>query len=257
MSNKDKKTFYLNKDKEKPITAGGVIIYRFVSGNMELLMADTRGNYEDLGGRCDKVDKDICTTVAREASEESNELLDKRSIKKRLKDEIPIYMPKMKYVVFVIEATKEEAKLVSSDFGDKELHDDIERKIKWIPLDIVQSKEIFKDRLAWRLKSRNLMEKLKSIKSESKITISLFKTPSTNSTQTNSSSSSDSSDDELEEETKPKPAKKSTKNDTNEKEKKVVKKQTNKKVIKDSDDENKSSDEDVKPTKVKKTIKKN
>lgn len=48
-SKKDRKTFYFNDDNTKPITAGGVIIYRFNKGIMELLLVDSRGNYEDLG----------------------------------------------------------------------------------------------------------------------------------------------------------------------------------------------------------------
>lgn len=169
MSKQIRKTFYLDKEKEKPVTAGGVIIYRFIKKNMELLLVEGRGVYEDLGGRADDDDKDILTTVAREATEESNNLLSKSKIKKRLKDASYIYMPKCKYVVYIIKANDEEEKLVSSDFGDKEMHDDVFRKVKWVPAEIFLSPDVIKHKLNFRLKTKTLFNKIKEIINDKKL----------------------------------------------------------------------------------------
>lgn len=173
-----RKTFYLNGDKEKPITAGGVMIYRLCNNDIEVLLADTRGTFEDLGGRVDNNDKDILSTVAREAFEESNELLNKRKIKSRLKTAQFIYVEKMKYVVYIIPANSDEKKLTSSDFGNIEKHDQIARKIKWFPLSILIKSEIFKEKLNWRIKNRKIFDILKQIKDENTINISIFSSSS-------------------------------------------------------------------------------
>jgi hypothetical protein len=174
IANDKRKTFYLNKDKEKPITAGGVILYRFVKNNMELLLADSRGAYEDLGGCVDDNDKNIYETVSREAYEESNKLLSKTKIKNRLKDAPSMYAPRSKYVVYIIEANGDEAMLKCADFGEKELHDDIFRKIRWIPLDTFLLPETIKHKLNWRLKNTILFSKLKEIKNNKNLDINLF-----------------------------------------------------------------------------------
>lgn len=174
MPPKNKKTFYLDDDKKQQVTSGGVLLYRFVKGNMELLLVESRGGLEDLGGQIDNDDKDIYSTVAREANEESNELLSKITIKRRIKKAQFAYIEKSKYVVYVIEADKKEIKLSSSDFGDTELHENILRKIKWIPLDIFLLPDIIKHKLNWRLKNRALFDILKQIKNDKKCDINMF-----------------------------------------------------------------------------------
>ncbi len=173
-----RKTFYLNADKEKPITAAGVMIYRFYNNDIEVLLVDSRGTYEDLGGRADTKDKDILSTAAREAFEESNELLNKRKIKSRLKTAPFVYVEKMKYIVYIIPANSDEKFLVSSDFGDTEKHDNISRTIKWFSLSMLTKSEIFKDKLNWRIKNRKIFDILKEIKDENKINIGIFSTAS-------------------------------------------------------------------------------
>ena len=49
-----RKTFLLNDDEDMIVSAGGVILYRVKKGNVELLIAESRGLYEDLGGCVDK-----------------------------------------------------------------------------------------------------------------------------------------------------------------------------------------------------------
>ena len=192
MSKQNRKTFYLDKEKEKPVTAGGVILYRFVKKNMELLLVEGRGVYEDLGGRTDNDDKDIYTTVAREASEESNNLLSKSKIKKRIKVAPYIYMAKCKYVIYVIKADENEEKLISSDFGEKEEHDDVFRKVKWIPVDTFLLPDIIKHKLNFRLKSKALFDKIKEIINDKKLDGNMLSDSSKN---INSASDDDSEDE--------------------------------------------------------------
>ena len=170
-----RKTFLLNDDEDMIVSAGGVILYRVKKGNVELLIAESRGLYEDLGGCVDKEDVDIFETVAREAFEESNELISKSKIKKRLKKDVRFcYSKRSKYVTYIIKANTDEAKLKSDDFGDKEIHDDIFRKIKWLPLDVFLSKDIIDHKLNFRLKNKKLFEILTDIKNQNKLGISIF-----------------------------------------------------------------------------------
>ncbi len=196
-----RKIFYLDAKKEKDVTAGGVIIYRIINNKVDLLLSEARGLYEDLGGRTDDDDKDIISTVSREAYEESNKLLDIKSIKKRLKNaDPPIYMKRSKYAVYIIEATKEEEKLKSEKFGNRELHDDVPRKIKWIPLKKFMLPDILKYKINFRLKNKLLFDKLKSLTSEKQLSISMFSSSSGGTTDSDDTDESDSSDDSSESE---------------------------------------------------------
>ena len=94
MSTQNKKTFYIDTEKEKGVTAGGVVLYRFIGKEMELLLIETNGMYEDLGGKADTKDRDILSTVCREAHEESNEIINKRKLKARLKTAPHVYIQK-------------------------------------------------------------------------------------------------------------------------------------------------------------------
>jgi len=65
--NKERYSF---KTEGNDIYAGGVILYKTNDeGDVDLLLIKNRERWEDLGGTIDKQDKDIYTTVAREASE--------------------------------------------------------------------------------------------------------------------------------------------------------------------------------------------
>jgi hypothetical protein len=93
-------------------------------------------------------------------------LLSKIKIKKRLENAPYIYATKSKYIVYIIEANDDEIQLTSKDFGTKEIHDDINRIISWIPLDKFLLPEIVKYKLNWRLKNKILFDKLKDIKNK-------------------------------------------------------------------------------------------
>lgn len=164
MSKPKKFTFNLDNNEEHPVSAGGVLFYRKSKKSIDLLLVSSRGMFEDLGGRVDAADKTIFETVSREVKEESNKQFSKRDILKRVKAcNNYIYMARSKYVVYILPATDEEAKLESSAFGDREIHDDIARTIKWIPLKNFLQKEVIEHKLNWRLKSKQLFDKLKQI----------------------------------------------------------------------------------------------
>lgn len=192
-------TFYIDKNKEQPMKAGGVILYRFNKNSVEILLTESRGLLEDLGGCTDIKDKNIYHTVSREVDEESNSLIKKKDIMKRIKDAQWSYSSRSKYVIFLIKANEKEEKLKSSDFGKKELHDDIKRTISWMKIDDFLMNEVITHKINFRLKNRDLFNKLKAIKLDKQLSKSLF-TDSSN-------KDSDSSDSSIEEKVK-KPTKK-------------------------------------------------
>jgi hypothetical protein len=224
----------LDADKEKPVTAGGVILYRFQKKNMELLLVEGRGVFEDLGGVADEADRDIHSTVSREAWEESNELLSKITIKKRIKESSYVYMPRCKYVVYVIPATKSEEKLTSTDFGDKEEHDNFYRKIKWIPVDTFLSKDIIDHKLNFRLKNGALFNKIKEIKNDKKLDHNML---------SDTSKSTESSNEELESESEEEKVVKKPNTKKGAMKKPIKKKASKKQVSSDEEDESESESE--------------
>lgn len=163
---KDKrKTFYLDDDDEKPLRAGGVIIYKYdKESNIELLLISSRGQYEDIGGCTDNIDEDIFETVSREVEEETNEVITYGEIIKRLHDATYVYSKSSKYIIYIVQATDEETNLESSEFGNKEIHDDISRTISWVPLSTILDKDIIRYKLNFRMKNTYLFDKLRSIK---------------------------------------------------------------------------------------------
>lgn len=174
----EQKTFNISKTPlvtKEIVTSGGVLIYKFSEKGMEILLVNSRGGFEDFGGKIDPDDKNIYKTVAREAFEESNELLNKKQIEARLKVAPYIYIPKSKYVVFIIEANLEEKKLKQEQFGETEIHDNVERKVKWVTLSDLLQPSVIKHKLNWRLKSSKLFSKLHEINNNKKLSVSMFK----------------------------------------------------------------------------------
>lgn len=158
-------------DGEVETTAGGVLLYRRRTDNadnadnagIDLLLSFNRSKYEDLGGTVEEADADIRETIAREVEEESNGMISATSIRARISGDDFIYSRVSKYVLFVIEATEQEAHLTSDDFGPRELHDDFERTIRWVPLTEFLSPETIRDRLNFRLKNRPLFDKVSGL----------------------------------------------------------------------------------------------
>jgi len=165
---KKTKTIFLIKPNDPnaddvEVSAGGVILYRIKDGELQLLLMTNRGKLEDLGGTSEKKDKDIFHTVAREVSEESNRLIDKKSILNRIRNSEYILSRTSKYIIFIIKANDDESKLNSEQFGDREIHDDIPRTIDWVPASEFLKSETIKNKLNFRLKNRNVFEYIKKL----------------------------------------------------------------------------------------------
>ena len=157
-----KKFFFDTENETYEITAGGAIFYKYDSDNrLQLLLMTNRNKYEDLGGCVDRTDETIYHTVAREVHEESNGQISQRIIT-RLRNSPFVVSQKSKYIVFFVAASEAESNLTGADFGDREIHDDFERTIDWIPVDVFLNKYTIRDKLNFRLKNRKVFELVKT-----------------------------------------------------------------------------------------------
>ena len=177
------------------VTSGGIIFYRYTAKSIDLLLINSERSIEDLGGCTEKGDIDIYYTVAREVEEESNKKFNRKNLIKRLKNDSTkhIYTAKSKYVIFILRATEKEQKFKKEDFGTKETHDNIERQIKWMPLEFFLKTDIIKDRLNWRLRNPALFNVFKEIKNK-KFGGNIFSKHLTSISYVNSSDDNESSD---------------------------------------------------------------
>ena len=154
-------TFYLNNDKTLELKAGGILFYKYNEGQaeFEILMINSRNNYEDFGGCNDISDKDIRDTVSREVEEESNNIFNKKDIKEKLESLEPIYIKNSKYALYFVQLDEY---VDPKDFGDKEIHDDLDRTVEWIPYSKFDDQD-FLNKLNFRLKSFSVLNYLKKI----------------------------------------------------------------------------------------------
>lgn len=134
-------TFYFLKDNSKPIRATGVLLYKYTEGKIKILLnkAENESYYEDLGGKTDVNDETYFDTAIRELSEETNMKI--IFTMEQICAAETIYNQKAKYLLFIVEATKEQKTLEKDDFGKKETHSDIQREIEWkeaLPLKDIQ-----------------------------------------------------------------------------------------------------------------------
>jgi len=177
---KNQKTvFFVDNDMTKPVTAGGVVLYKNKKGKMHILIEDSQNKYEDIGGKVDPTDRDIYHTVARETEEETHGLIKETDLLDRLKKADTIYVPISKYLIFIVEANKYEAGLKKENFGDKESHDGFDRTIGWILKEDLLHPSIIKLRLNWRIRSKGLFDKLREIEEDMKFKTPLFRNQST------------------------------------------------------------------------------
>jgi hypothetical protein len=152
---RDRPTFYFNGSNTNKIRAGGGIFYKTdLDGNVSFLLMNVGNKYEDFGGKTDIKDLTINETIAREVDEESNSIFKKNDIVARIKGLIPIYTNVSKYLLYFIKLTNEEANINPLVFGTKEIHDDIDRIVEFIPLHTLKTENFIKYSLANRLKFR-------------------------------------------------------------------------------------------------------
>lgn len=135
----ERPTFYYDNDNTKPIRAGGVIIYRKINNKIQFLLIKKKYNdierYEDIGGKTDINDITSYDTIAREVSEETNSVINEGIMKYQLSKSSNIYVPYSKYLLYLVQANVYERNLKSNYFGNKEIHDDINRTIVWVDID--------------------------------------------------------------------------------------------------------------------------
>lgn len=158
----ERNIFYYNNDKNNEIKAGGLLIYKKENNNIFLLLIENRGLYEDIGGRCDLSDKNIIETITREVEEETNNIIKKENLV--LENYKEFYNKKCKYLMLILHADEYIKNLKSEQFGDIEIHDNIQRKIKWIDINEFFDKNIIKYKLNFRLKNKILFDILENIK---------------------------------------------------------------------------------------------
>ena len=138
-SNLKRPTFYYDNDEFKPIRAGGLIIYKIEQNKIKLLLIRTNFNnievFEDIGGKTDSKDISFYETISREVGEETNNVINPNIIKNQLYNADSIYISHGKYLLYIIKANNYEKKLDVIDFGNKEIHDNIDRTIEWVNVD--------------------------------------------------------------------------------------------------------------------------
>jgi hypothetical protein len=158
-----RKEFQLNGNPALPIKAGGIILYKIEKDKVYLLLIQKEGEYEDLGGKTEFDDETILDVVSREAYEESNNLLDIKSLKERLPLSNYAYNLNSKYIVYLVKANENEAQLTTKDFGEREIHDDIPRQIHWVSTTTVLNPNIIKYKISMRLKTKEFFNMIRNI----------------------------------------------------------------------------------------------
>lgn len=160
-SDEDERPTFTYKSTDQKIRAGGVLIYRKdKNDNIKFLMIKCNGRYEDFGGKTDKTDDYIETTVAREAFEESNGILKQEEIYEEIVFKEPAYFQKSKYVVYFIE-TKKNYKV--EDFGTMEYYEKVPRTVEWVPIENFSDPEFIRNKLHYRLRFKNFFDKIEQI----------------------------------------------------------------------------------------------
>lgn len=157
-------TFYYNNEKQFAIRAGGLMFYRLnkKTKDIDLLLIENEGQYEDFGGRTDEVDKSAEDTISREVEEESNKIFSRELIKKLIQNEKPLYTRNGKYLLYICQITDELANIDPVIFGNKEFHDNIYRVVEWVPYQKFKT-EKFQKKVNFRLKFRDFDDKLVDI----------------------------------------------------------------------------------------------
>jgi len=200
MSKDIRPIFYYKNNMVCELKAGGVILYKYENKNVKFLMIHSNNKYEDFGGRTDNHDKNIEETIAREAEEESNKILDKKSILNEIhkykndvcdiRDEIDelevdelekefnlflgntinkpnnrniikeVYSKPSKYLIYIIPTT---INYDPNSFGDREIHDNIRRTVEWVSYEFLTDQNTYDNKLHFRLKSKQFMDAITEI----------------------------------------------------------------------------------------------
>ena len=80
------------------------------------------------------MNKNIYDTASREAFEESNGILNRKSLYKRIQKSFCTYKPNSKYLIFLLEATDKEQKLLKKRFVVEQCFSHLKRTYKRLKL---------------------------------------------------------------------------------------------------------------------------
>ncbi len=141
--NIDRRLFYYEDDIEKPISAGGVLLFKKDEVLVQKIQKDDTFQYSDFGGKTDLEDKSIMETIARELGEEMNfGIIDKKDgknmdsvgIKKFLQNGLKkkLYFPNAKYFLIFVQFNENKYSLSMDQIGQQEELDQIPRTVEWI-----------------------------------------------------------------------------------------------------------------------------
>ena len=130
-------TLYHDGEITKPVRCAGVLPFiRRDTGEIYVLLQCKKENgiFEDFGGRVDFNDTTLTESAARECAEESNGILDKKTVQKEISEDFSHYSRSGKFCLFFVQI----APIHPSAFGDMENHDGIPRTCHWIKLSAVR-----------------------------------------------------------------------------------------------------------------------
>lgn len=130
----------------QPVMAAGVILYKYENQTPYFLLQHKQNGYQDLGGKVENTDTTVQDTIAREAAEETNQLLDQEEILSRLSSQEHdyYYVKHSKYLFTIIQATEKEGRLGTADFGNEEQGQKVTpRQVHWVPLSALCNGNLF------------------------------------------------------------------------------------------------------------------
>ena len=163
-SRKTAPIFYYNKNNNNEIKAGGVMFYYYnrKKNTIYFLMIKNEKAYEDFGGKTEKQDNHIDDTVCREVAEESNFIFTEDYVNKKIKTGVSLYTKRSKYLLYFCKLEESEY-MNPTIFGNKEIYENINRTVEWIPYSSLMNNDFIKNKLNPRLKFKSFFTNVKNI----------------------------------------------------------------------------------------------
>ena len=152
------------------INYAGVLIYKKENNKLKILVSENKGRFEDIGTQ---IDNDILS-LAYHIEKETNEQIKSINIIDRLKLAPYIYFPKYNYIIYFIEASKDEKILKRDDFSEHSFYNGSIRYIGWMPRDKLFSSSTLKYKINHRLQSKSIINKIIDIEKQYKYKHKMF-----------------------------------------------------------------------------------
>jgi len=104
------------------------------TGNVSVAVVWKKGRVEILGGKVEACDqRDAWSTALREMGEETNHVWGESTLGPHMITRL-YYIANAKYMVFVLQVTRAHFDTPSDAFGEREEHDNVERRVVWMPI---------------------------------------------------------------------------------------------------------------------------